>query len=228
MAFYKLLSSWASGGYPLIILIGTGIGVEESQIVTIPFRYAYLLFSMIYLSFNVFYLCKQRQFNINFFLFNFFWILYILRIIYDVYFRDIEANQFANSNVILGFALGVSFLPAFNSQFVTIKGVERFYSILFPLLLIISVLSIPFAISSLQENMRAVGGVGFGAISYGHYGASLVIISLYRFLKNKFVGKLMSISGVIVGFVIMGLSASKVLSPLYLWYWCFICQPIFN
>jgi len=195
-------------GYPLIVLIGTGFGIEESQIVTIPFRYAYLLFSLLYLAFNVFYFLNKK-FNINFFLFNLFWALYILRLVYDVYFRDIEANQFSNNNVILGFALGVSFLPALNMQYITKNSIERFYKVLFPTLLIICILSIPFAFKSLEESFRAIGGVGLSTISYGHYGASLVIISLFRIVKHKFLGKVLSIAGVIVGLVIMGLSASK-------------------
>lgn len=195
-------------GYPLVVLIGTSFGIEESQVVTIPFRYTYLFFSLLYIAFNLFYF-NNKKYNINFLLFNIFWALYIIRLIYDVYFRDIEANQFSNSNMVLGFAMGVSFLPALNSQYISLKAIERFYKILFPTLLVISILSIPFAFKSLQENFRAIGGVGLGTISYGHYGASLVIISLFRILKHKIYGKVLSIAGVIVGFVIMGISASK-------------------
>ncbi len=198
-------------GFYVINIAGTFLNVDNSNIINAPFRYGFLLFSLVLITLNILFVRKRKEIIRPFLLINIFWVLYLIRISVDILLFDIKLpldNPFINY---FGFAFGVCFLPSLNTQFINIKSIDKFYKYLFPTFLFLAVISIPIALTSLQEFSRASGGVGFQTLSYGYFGSAVTIISLFRLLNTKstITKHLINIIGIIIGTIIMGLSASK-------------------
>lgn len=197
-------------GFVSVNILGDYLDVQDSYSVNAPLRYFFLAYS-IFLFFLNFKYYKISNINKIFFMLNSFWIIYLIRIFIDISFFDIYLplnNPLINY---WGFAFGVCFLPAFNIQFSSDKSIENFFKYLFPILLILSLFSIPNAQDSLMEYSRASGGLGLTSINYGQLGASLLLISIYKLTISKLsrINILLYVAGILVGLLIMGLSASK-------------------
>ncbi|MBF5027128.1 hypothetical protein [Planobacterium oryzisoli] len=148
--------------------------------------------------------------------FLFFWFIYSIRIIHDLYFNPIVLFPETTASHYSLFAFGVVLLPAISVYFIVLTSELNMGFILkwvYKILFLCVFVTLLFRSGSASEG-RNLGGISIGLISYGHYAASLVILSIFNLIKTKvkFHQKIIYYLGVLIGFSGIVVSASK--SPL--------------
>lgn len=185
-------------------LIGVDIGLG------VMYRTSVVLFSILIISINLFSFSYKRQFN---FLILFL-IIYFCSVVFDLYISQIRLWPGRNPSYYLQYLTGAVIFPILGLVFVNYRIIDfnfilnRIYIILFAVLL----LSIYLRIGSSVEG-RDIGDLNIGVLLYGQYGATLCILSMYKFFNTKNTLKnLLYILGYVIGFLSIFISASR--SPL--------------
>lgn len=157
---------------------------------------------------------KLSKLNLKPFLFFFiFWLIYLIRILYDLYINPILLYPDTSSSQYLQLAFGVTFIPSLALVLVVqVYKIDYTYVLkrIYLLLLIILIVLLFFRAGNNYEG-RTVGDVNIGVIIFGHYGATLSILSVYSLFikKNNYLYKLYYILGFIIGCITIFVSASK-------------------
>lgn len=209
-----------SNSYIVILVIGflfigtipTLFNMTEDSL-SIPFRVFVLGLSMILIFKTV--LSK----NINKIdlspvsLFFIFWVIYGVRIVFDLYLNPIQLFPGKNPSEYFQFAIGVVLIPSIATVFllqayrIDIKWILKWiYRLLF---ITLSIALFSRAGSDLVG--RSAGDIDVGIISFGQFGATLSILSAYSFARKKvnFINKIFYIFGFLIGCIAIFVSASK-------------------
>ena len=158
---------------------------------------------------------NYKVFNIGWPFFIYF-SMFLIRMVFDLYFREVEISTSYSRTSYLIYFLGLSFL--FSYSFCYIKEIDfsflskTFYISLFMLLCLSIVYN---SVLKLDEasTLRSHGAANIGALSYGQLGVSFFLMSLHYFtIKQKNIYKLLYIGGMALGLLIVFLASSR--SPL--------------
>lgn len=157
-----------------------------SRSVTLPYRALTLVLSCIVCFFNI----KQyrRRFPIGLTVFLFFWGILILRIIYDILIRsDIKLHD---TSQVWIYVFGIC-LPSIFSVIKSYKYIDvnkSFYWILglTALTLVFTLFSNQVLLmGSVAGNVRQGGNAAISTISFGHFGATTIILGLYTIIHRN-------------------------------------------
>lgn len=190
------------GGYILISFIPDFMGINN-RIITVPFRGICLFFSLMLIFVGI----KKDLFykiDINLKFVLLFWAFFIIRIIYDLYLRNLNVNyQYSDKYEYLFWAIGVTFIPMLSSFYIKYLKLETvvnfFYWTLF--------FSLGFSLFSKNnyqtenELLRQGANQAISVILYGHLGCTLSLLSIYKYKRKKhYIPVLSFIVGVLVIF----------------------------
>ncbi len=175
----------------------------ETRVINIPFRLLMGLTCIIILFNNPIHINKKV------FLVYFFWLLYLIRFLYETIFNS-HKIQLSLSDywgyIFLGCLLPMSALLTTIDK----KVLDKCLPILFSLLLFVNVFGLVnnqgFLFEEANE-MRAEANIGLNSISFATCAISLIVVSLY--LRNKFKFKILIWLSIILAIVNIGLSASR-------------------
>ena len=198
-------------GFFLVSIFPSAFRID-SQIITIPFR-AFVLFFSGVIILRKFFQKSFKEFGIVEIAFVVFWIIYFLKAVYSFqnYFF-IEKNNSQEIETYLKI-LGVTFLPS-----LAILNLKRqdfnfkiSFKIIFFLVLLVLFLNILFGIEH-DKNGRSSGFMSMYPISFGYWGVTLVLLSLYQILYKVISQKYflyLSYLGVIIGLTIIYASGTR-------------------
>lgn len=190
-----------NGLFLVILLVGyffvsflPGVLGTTSRVFTIPFRGLVLAMSMYIIYRGLLYKGHQTFKTWQWGLFISFWFMYISRMIYDLYFRSIEATVFPATSDYLLNAVGVCLVPALAIRYAVQVDYEWVLNWVFRLLGIALLTSLFFNIvspltGSEQYAGRYQGSAAMNTISYGHYGVTFSLISIFLFSKTDSIYK---------------------------------------
>lgn len=211
--------------YILLVIIGffsigllSNLFLGGSRVVTIPFRALMLIISLYIIITGVVnnkFIIPSKK-TILFFLF---WLLYVCRLIVDLYLRDIQATVFDNKLDYILNAIGICIIPVVSLLFAKDIDTEWilkwFYHILFVALIISLFLNLNINSEESQQSYGRYGGGGsLNTINYGHQGVSLSLLSLFLIsrAKHNIIKITLYVSSFLLGLFVMYLAGSK--SPL--------------
>ncbi|MBP6755428.1 MAG: O-antigen ligase family protein [Bacteroidia bacterium] len=175
----------------------------ETRVINIPFRLLMGLACIIILFNNPFHINKKV------FLVCFFWLLYLIRFLYETIFNS-DKIQLSLSDywgyIFLGCLLPMlAFLTTIDKS-----TLDRSLPIIYILLLFVNVFGLinnqGFLLEEVNE-MRAEANIGLNSISFATCAISLIVVSLY--LRNKFKFKILIWLSIILAIVNIGLSGSR-------------------
>lgn len=202
-------------GFLFVGVVPNAIGLAEGSI-SVPYRIFVLAFSL-FLIFSILFSQKITKIRWkNYHLFIGFWILYTIRIIYDLYYSGIILAPNTSPSEYMQFAFGVVLIPSFCVMLITQANnidyewvLKWIYRILFFTLLI--------AIYSRGNSDlvgRTSGDMSIGVLVFGQYGTTLSLLSLFYMVRGlkKNTNLIFYIIGFLIGFLAIFISASK--SPL--------------
>jgi len=195
-----------------VVSIFPGIFQIESQIITIPFRaFVLLLASGIIL--RKFYQKSFKNFQIPEIAFLLFWIMYLCKAIYTfqnfTFLPNIQSKEIETYLRIIG----ITFIPAFAILNLKKSDIDfkLAYVIIYHIILIVLVLNILIGIQHDHQG-RSSGFMGMYSISFGHWGVSLVVLSLYqllyKFITNKYF-QITAVLGFFTGLYVMYASGTR-------------------
>lgn len=185
-----------------------------SQVVTVPYRAFVLGVAIVTLLLNT---KSENVINPRTKLFLFFWFLLLIRIFYDLQIRsDIVANLSEKRQTWV-YILFICLLPTIAvMKSVRAIDLDLAFKLIFGgfvLLIPISYINNSILFSS-EDVGRLSGNIALNTISFGHYGTSLFLISLFTFNKNKqLLYRLLCITLMFFGCFIMMRAASR--GPLF-------------
>lgn len=184
----------------------------ESQVITIPFRACVLLLASSVIL-RKFYYKSFRNYQITEIAFILFWILYFSKAIYTfqnfTFLYNIQSKEIETYLRITG----ITFIPAFAVLNFKKSDIDfrLSYSIVFTIILIVLVLNILYGIQHDHQG-RSSGFMAMYSISFGHWGVTLVLLSLYqllyRFISNRYI-KISAVLGFFVGLYVMYASGTR-------------------
>ncbi|MBF9252539.1 O-antigen ligase family protein [Pontibacter sp. 172403-2] len=194
-------------------LVGT-----NSRMITVPFRGLVLLWSLYILIRGIIWKGHNTIPAWQWVLFIAFWVIYVFRIIYDLYYVGIRATVFPSTLDYLLNAVGVCLLPAGAIRYADNVDYQWVLKYFFNLLLIALLFSLLLNLSNpLEEEVahqgQYSGSSAMNTISYGHYGVTFSLLSMFLFNKSgEFYKKLFYVACFFFGLFIMYLAGSR--SPL--------------
>lgn len=213
----------SSNIYVVLILIGffalgllTNVIPGGSRVVTIPYRALVLIISLFLIGRGLLKnssLLPARKI-VFFFLF---WALYLVRLISDLYFRNVQATVFENNFDYLLNAVGICIIPALSMLYLKEINFDRVLKWLFRILLVSLTISLFLNLNLDRDELnsygRYSGGKGLSIISYGHQGVTLALLSLFLISRAHTTRKIIFyILSFLLGLFVMYLAGSK--SPL--------------
>ena len=144
-----------------------------------------------------------------------FLIIYITRIVTDLYFFDVYHNVYSNEITYIivffnGIFLPFLFLRLINFKFVDLKILRNamYLIILISIIITINNFFSDLVVQSVSGRLSAKEGVD--SISLGHFGTSLVILSISILnTSKKYIYKIISVFSIFTGVIIMGLANSR-------------------
>lgn len=187
----------------------------DSQIITIPFRAFVLFFSGIIIL-RKFFQKSLKEFGIVEIAFVIFWIIYFLKGVYTfqnyIFLEKVKSKEIETYLRILG----ITFLPSF-----AILNLKRqdfnfkiSFQVIFFLVLLVLLLNVLVGIEH-DYHGRSSGFMSMYSISFGHWGVTLSLLSLYQIIYKEIQEKYflyLSYFGFILGLYIMYASGTR--SPL--------------
>lgn len=198
-------------GFLFIGTVPSLIGVSEGSL-TVPYKLFMLIFSL----FLIFLSINSGKFETGFFnkyfLFLTFWLIYSIRIIYDLLVDPIHLHPEKSTMEYLQFAFGAVFIPCVAVIFIKSNKLDFDWILkwIYRMIFFTLFVAIYFRGGS-EATGRDVGEVNVGVLFFGHLGATLSILSIFQLLekKNNTFNKILYIVGFILGFVGIIVSASK-------------------
>ena len=181
--------------------------------VTIPYRAAMLALAISVVLLNL----RQRdksQYSLSFFAFLLFWVILIIRILYDTTLR--EDISLGDTSLTWVYIVGIC-MPTILSLAVSYRVIDVEKAFWWILILA----GFTFAIIILKNNAlftldaaiqgRHQGNAAVSTISFGHFGATSIILALYALYNRNttFFSKLMLVFIVLVGFFFVVRAGSR-------------------
>lgn len=201
-------------GFLFIGTIPKLVGMSESSL-SIQYRIIILSLSF-FLIINAFFNRRKRINLSKFHFFLFFWVIYTVRILYDMYIDPISLYPGKGVLEYIQFAFGVVLLPSI-CTLVIVQTSRLDYNWIviwiYRVLLSVLVLALYFRVG-LDVVGRTAGDINVGILLFGQFGATLSILSIYFLSRDPSTSeRVFYIMGFIVGFVAIFVSASK--SPFF-------------
>lgn len=211
--------------YILTLLVGyivmsflPGLVGTNSRIITVPFRGVVLFWSLYILFRGVMWKGHETFPAWQWMFFITFWVIYLFRVVYDLYYVGIRATVFPDTSDYLLNAVGVCLLPAVAIRYadnIDYQWVLKWFFILLFIALLISLvlnLSTPLTEEASSKGQYS-GSSAMNTISYGHYGVTFALLSMFLFNKSVVLyKKLFYVACFFFGLFIMYLAGSR--SPL--------------
>lgn len=199
-------------GFLFIGTVPKILGLSENSL-AVQYRIVVLGLSLFFISSAIF---TKRIYKINLkpaLLFFVFWVFYSIRVINDLYINPIGLFPETSPSEYLQFAFGVTLIPSISLLLIvqTYKiDITWILKWLYIVLLLTLSIALNFRAGS-EISGRSSGELNIGIILFGHYGATLAILSVYRLAREKtnLTSKVFYIFGFIIGFVGIFVSASK-------------------
>lgn len=198
-------------GFFLVSIFPSAFKID-SQIITIPFR-AFVLFFSGVIILRKFVQKSFKDFSVVEIAFVVFWIIYFLKGFYS--FQNYSFVEKIKSKEIETYLriLGITFLPAF-----AILNLKRqdfnfkiSFQIIFFLVLLVLLLNIIVGLEY-DKNGRSSGFMSMYPISFGYWGVTLALLSVYQILYKTISKKYflyLSYLGIVVGFFIIYASGTR-------------------
>lgn len=184
----------------------------ESQVITIPYR-AFILFLSVVILLRKCYRKPFREYSIAEITFILFWILYFVKAVYTfknyTFLPGTPIKEFETYLRIIG----ITFIPAlavlhFKKSDIDFK---LSYIVVYTVILLVLVLNILFGIQHNYQG-RSSGFLSMYSISFGHWGVSLALLSLYpllyKIITNNFF-RVIAVLGFFIGLYIMYASGTR-------------------
>jgi O-antigen ligase len=202
-------------------------GIVTVQSVTIPYRAFSLGLSLLVIIINITKIPRFWPLSLKLFLF--FWVILIIRFLYDDVIRtDISLGD---TSQIWLYMLGIC-VPAFLSIIVSYKYIDINKSFLFILISIGISLTIFLASGLDGQGGRQGGNIAVSTITFGHFGVTAVILGIYSFLFKKinFIFKIFLIYLIFIGVFVMLIAGSRgpilaLIVVLMFWIFSYIKRP---
>lgn len=200
LAGYIFISSW-----PYFLSV-------ESRVITIPFR-AFVLICSIGIILYSYYSKSNSKFNSADYFFIFFWIIYLINIYFSFKNYEFEPEVVTKKAEIYLRVIGICFLPSLailtcNPKYLNYQFILKvIYILFFAVLLLNVIIGIEY-----NHQGRSSGILATYSISFGHYGVTLSLLSLYYlfFKTETFTAKvLLYVSGFFLGLYILYASATR-------------------
>lgn len=177
-------------GYILISFL-PGVMGTNSRMVTIPYRGLVLCLSLYILIQGIIWKRHKTFPSREWGFFIAFWVIYLFRVVYDLYYVGIKATVFPNTSDYILNAVGICLLPCVAIRYadsVDFKWVLKWF---FRLLLVALSLSLFLnLVSPISDEVeyagRYKGSSAMNSITYGHYGVSFALVSMFLFTKSEF------------------------------------------
>jgi O-antigen ligase len=205
--FYLIL---LISGFLLVSVLPNLLGISEGSF-SISYRVVILGLALFIILKTIFSKNIQSIKIGSFKLFLFFWLLYTIRICYDLFYDPIILSSEKSIADYAQYGFGVVLIPTLAIMLINRnklnydKILKWIYTILF-----LSLLVAIFLRGNTGTDSRTVGDLEIGILLFGQYGASLSILSLFLLIKEKFTIKsFIYIVGFIIGFIAIFISASK-------------------
>ncbi len=182
--FQVLLIAFGLFGYALISFLPVQLEINESRWISVPYRAVFLALSIwILVKYKS---CRLSYRNLSVIFILMFWTLYIIRLIYDTLFNSTELVKPLSEYWL--FAIGLCFIPmlAFRIQINNDTLVKSLYGT-FILCLLVNILGLIHNANNIIEysEERQSGNEFLNPITYGQAGATLAIVSLILFIKDR-------------------------------------------
>ena len=204
-------------GYILLSFLPGLVGTD-SRIITVPFRGVVLLWSLYILFRGVMWKGHETFPAWQWMFFIIFWIIYLFRLVYDLYYVGVKATVFPNTSDYILNAVGICLLPAAAIRYADNIDYQWVLKWFFRLLFIALLGSLLLNLSNpldeeVTRNGQYQGSSAMNTISYGHYGVTFALLSMFFFNKSvSFYRKLLYVACFFFGLFIMYLAGSR--SPL--------------
>ncbi len=195
-----------------VVSIFPGSFQIESQVITIPYR-AFILFLSSSIILRKFHQKSFKNFQVTEIAFILFWIIYLIKAVYTFQNFTFLPNMQSKEVETYLRIIGITFIPAF--AVLNLKKVDidfkLSYAIIYMIVLVVLVLNVLIGIQHDNQG-RSSGFMSMYSISFGHWGVSLTLLSLYQLLykliKNKFF-QVCAVLGFFVGLYIMYASGTR-------------------
>lgn len=172
----------ALAGYPVVSFIPAILSIPSTPI-SLTYRALYLLFSIIVIFWAFVKVGFKIRLNIGILLFVGFWIIYSIRLVYDISIKNIPLYEGHKAFYFYSLAFGGALVPSIaifmgikyvNYQWIT-RNALRLFTIFgtFLVALLVLKVNIPHF-----HNGRLIANEALNSISTGHAGSSLAILAL--------------------------------------------------
>ena len=171
-------------GYDLISFLPAQLNIENSRLFSVPYRGVFLLLSILVLFKYKLHKADSRNYSMVFILM--FWGIYIIRLVYDTVFNfSLIVTPLSTYWL---FAIGLCFIPllAFRAK-INNETLNKALYFTFFVCLAVNLLGLNNNINNVDQFSieRQAGNDFLNPISYGQAGASLAILSLILFIRNR-------------------------------------------
>lgn len=157
----------------------------ESKVITVPFRAFVLVFSIGIILYS-YYNRINSKLNISGYFFIFFWVVYLINIYFSFKNYFFTEDIFNKQNEIYIRVIGVCFVPSLAIIISDSKFFKYEFILKIVYLTFFSVLLLNFFIGlEYDSNGRSSGILSTYSNGFGHYGATLSILSLYYLFFKK-------------------------------------------
>jgi|GEM_PF-1177694 len=160
---------------------------DATQIITIPYRAATLGISLLVVLLTIFHKVKV-SFNTK--LFWFFWVLYILRMYYDLFLRSDVLIPADKTYQLWLYVFGICMPQAFSVQrtlhLINFNTVFKWISVLVLVALTFTLFSNQMILMEADQiNHRIGGNAAFSSINFGHFGATAMFLGVYGLVRKR-------------------------------------------
>lgn len=176
----------------------------------------YRLFVLVVSFFLLTYLLirKRITYNIQLVFFAVFWILYSIRIIYDLLIIQVPIYSDNSRYFYLQYTFGVILIPTITTILLNKNynlDYKKIYNVVFLLLFFTLLITVYKRMSNIEIIDRSSKILNIGIIEFGHYGCTLILLAIYGLIKNRLniLTVLFYLVAIILGFSAMIISASK-------------------
>jgi len=181
---------------------------------SIPYRLFVNIIGLVIFFRSILYKFTYKNFNTGF-LFVIFWVIYLTRLFLDLYLFEIEIFEEQSKSYYILSALSIVFFPTISLYSFNWSKVDFEYILKWLYGLLLFALLIGLILRNNEDNeLRSTGGVFMGVLNYGHYGATLSILSFYYiFVRRSYkIFKVIYVFGFFLGLTTVFITSSK--SPI--------------
>jgi hypothetical protein len=148
-----------------------------------------------------------------------FLIFYVFRLIHDLFISPIQLyydgddETVRNSMFYILQFFGIIFIPIFGTLSLNLKKIN--YELVFKIIYTIIYLALLISILDQYQNpdlssFRSTGSLTLSVLLYGHFGVSLILLSIFKFIRNRrLYVNIILLSGMVLGLISLSVSGSR-------------------